>query len=85
MSSLVWFPLLALGRQDGSTQVRIGLVSYLAAVGATRQVPGTKLGGFDPAVEILVPVAHLVFDHGQLGLLEKASTESPCEEQQRRG
>lgn len=67
--------------RDGSTQDHAGLFSYLAAVSATGQIPGTKLLGIDSAVKILIAIAHFILDHRQLGLLEKANTESPWNKQ----
>lgn len=69
------------GGRDGLTQDHLGLFSYLAAVNATSQMPGTELVGADSVVQILKAVAHLVLNHRQLGLLEKAGSESPCDDQ----
>ena len=64
-----------------STQDHLGLFSYLAAVDATSQLPGTELRGFDSVVQILDAVAHIVLNHRQLSLLETTGTESPCDDQ----
>lgn len=66
---------------QGSTQDHLSFFSYLAAVDATSQMPSTELGGSDSVVEILKAVAHLILNHRQLGLLETAGTESPCDDQ----